>query len=69
MSDWATGVWDALATTLAEPLWKAFNEHTDAHQCGTGDYRSPYYIGGFANGPVAMELWELLPERSRILLA
>ncbi|GAA2644488.1 hypothetical protein GCM10010399_92990 [Dactylosporangium fulvum] len=68
MSTWADGVWAALGATLAEPLHKAFRDHLDEHRCGTGDYRSPHYVGGFAHCPAAMELWELLPDGDRIVL-
>lgn len=44
------------------------NAHLDEHGCGTGDYRDPRYIGGFANCPVAAALWDLLPPSERICL-
>lgn len=67
-SDWAHGVWEALAVTLAEPLRKALDGHLDWHQCGTGDTRSPFYIGGFFNCPTARHLFELLPDGDRGLI-
>jgi hypothetical protein len=47
----------------------AFERHLDQHQCGTGDYKSPHYIGGFIKCPEAMSLWKLLPDDDQIILA
>lgn len=64
---WAHGAWEAVAVTLAEPLRKAFQGHLNTHLCGTGDHRSPHYVGGFIHCPTAAELWELLPEGDRVV--
>lgn len=68
IAGWDHGVWTALAITLAQPLRDALDRHFDEHLCGTGDHRSPHYIGGFGNCPTAMQLFELLPDGDRILL-
>jgi hypothetical protein len=68
VADWASGVWEALAVTLAEPLRRSFDEHLTEHRCGTGDPRSPFYIGGFGNCTTAMDLFRLLPDADRVLL-
>jgi hypothetical protein len=47
----------------------AFERHLDQHQCGTGDHKSPHYIGGFRHCPEAMSLWELLSDDDQIILA
>jgi hypothetical protein len=65
-ADWAHGTWEALASTLAEPLRKAFDGHLERRQCGTGNTSSPFYIGGFGNCPWAVFLFDLLPEGDRI---
>jgi hypothetical protein len=68
-TDFAHGVYEALAMTLAQPLRKALDQHLDEHGCGTGDTDSPQYIGGFFHCPEAKRLFELLPDDDRILIA
>lgn len=60
---------EAAAQVMAEPLRRALDRHLDEHRCGEGDFESPDYIGGFLNCPEAAELWELLPDGDRIMLA
>jgi hypothetical protein len=54
------------ATTLAEPLRQAFRRHLDDHGCGTGDHRSPTFVGGFAHCPAALRLYTLLPDGDQV---
>jgi hypothetical protein len=58
-----------VAVTLAEPLRRAFDKHLDEHGCGTGDPADPRYVSGFIHCPAARELWDLLPDGDRIMLA
>lgn len=67
--DFAHGVFEAVAATLAEPLRRAFGNHLAAHGCGTGDIRDPRYIGGFGECPGAMALFELLPPWDKAVIA
>lgn len=62
MTDWAHGVWEALAITLAEPLRKAFDRHLAEHGCATEAMPLDRCPEGWA-------LWELLPEGDCIAIA
>jgi hypothetical protein len=60
----------ATAGRIIEALRRdAFERHLDQHQCGTGDHKSPHYIGGFMKCPEAVSLWRLLPDDDQIILA
>ena len=61
---WDHSVWRTVAVMLAEPLRKAFDAHLDEHRCG-----DPYVGIGFAHCREAMELWDLLPDGDRIVIA
>jgi hypothetical protein len=69
------GEWQTLTAprlpnpTTDQETRDAFDRHLDQHHCGTGDYKSPHYIGGFRHCPEAMSLWELLSEDDQIILA
>lgn len=65
MSDWASGAWQALAITLAQPLRKAFDGHCAAHRCG--DPSNPE-ARGIMHCPEAWTLWGLLPDGDRIMV-
>jgi len=65
----AAAGYTVVAVTLAEPLRRALDRHLDEHGCGTGDHTDPRYVGGFLNCPAAKELWDLLPDGDRIVLA
>lgn len=60
--DWAHGVWEALAITLAEPLRRAFDQHLAEHGCGTEGMP-------LDQCPEAVELWHLLPDGDTIAFA
>jgi hypothetical protein len=44
-------------------------KHLDEHNCGTGDPRSPDYVGGFLHCPVAADLWHRQSIDDRVVLA
>jgi hypothetical protein len=46
-----------------------FSRHAAEHGCGTGDVKSPSYVGGFMNCPEASRLFGALDERDSVVLA
>lgn len=77
--DFAYGVWQALAVTLAEPLRRTFSLHLEWHGCSClkrPDCKHPeeheatggHEIQGFGHCPEAMALFGLLPEGDRVVV-
>lgn len=78
--NFAHGVWTALATTLAEPLRKAFNDHCDEHGCGCPggkfcenpeghESTDGHQVAGVAHCVEGSRLFSLLPDGDRIIYA
>ncbi len=44
------------------------DKHLKKHGCGTGDVKSPTYIGGMAHCEEAMRLWDVLPGKDRVVI-
>ena len=63
MSVTSTPIWKEILRPVN--LWR-FRRHLDRHQCGTGDVKSPHYIGGYMNCPKAVTLQSRLPFRDSV---